>query len=250
MRLTLLLLSFIVLSCNKMDVEKESNVLNCIGEINDLETETCETDSITSEGICDFHYIGSYTLPDESIQYLPQYCCELNTLIEYKNSEGEIIEFKLTDKDYLRKKSGYKASDWCEDGSLRRKGICLSHDEVFIEMHAVDLALELLICVKTVPDVSYLEDPKIGDILEVYKNDPHRTGDFDFLSIINQRTLNNGKFSLEEHFENIELNGETFNDVISNKVPEYYDKFRYYFNKDKGMIGFEDDDGVLWTIND
>lgn len=240
-----ILVVLILTSCKGDD----DHLMNCLGIPNDLFFESCSSEPFETNQICDYEYIGSYKLHEESHQYLPQFCLEPNSEIEYTNVLGEIISFQVIDKRYFKSNIGSNTGIPCELDSLKTKGICIDNEMVLMRLKSFEKEIEFAIQITTQPDIRNLDSPGVGDFLIVNRGDFTISQVQDFRYVIQPRTLSYDKLDNQEFHEFINLNDKTYDDVISTDITKFsFPKIKFYFSKNKGLIGFVDLDNILWTL--
>lgn len=258
---TILALSLILISsCNKENIELEqvaeenkdfipencSQYFGCIDIPDVIESlGSCEDEIGVNLSWCDIIPFGSFSLEETSKEYLPQFCNEVESTFKYKNINGDSILFKMICKQFYRHLGIHSSGNSCEigNGSI---GYCVDTETARLTIKSDTPEIELLITLTTIPDTRDTIIGNIGDQLRISrKNAP-----IEFFAIIDNRTLSYDKvIPYEERFDSIELNNNLYFDVISNSTTEWEaPRFKYYYNRETGLIGFTDTEENTWTI--
>ena len=207
-------------------------------------TESCDESKERNSIWCNVISFGSYELEETSKEYLPQFCNEVESVFKYRNLNGDSILFNTTCKKYLRHWSTFGTKFNCANDE-RTIGYCVDTESARLTIESDDPSIELLIKLTTIPDVYDTDIGNVGDELTIWNSST-----LEFSAIVNKRTLSYDKVTdYEERYDSLELNSTVYYEVISNKPSEWGNpRFKYYYNKAIGLIGFTDNNGITWTI--
>ncbi len=239
-------------SCSKEE-EPIKETLACIGSVqtnNILPRPGCEDFTFSDSIICDVINVGTFTLEASSKMFMPQYCQNIGDQITFINESGGEINFEIKSKSYNRTAATYSTSFGCEDDSIGigSIGLCVDSESISIQLDAIEKNLDFTISISTIPDITVPEVGKVGDQLLISRSDESGFT-FDFRAIINQRTLAYDRTSNQEFDQTLEVNGQTFSDVISKDISSFITPtFKYFYNAEIGLLGFVDKEGVSWRI--
>lgn len=241
------LLATVVFSCkNKNDVEPGNP---CVGAVETPSFHLTCSDDRSGEPFCEVEFIGDFRLEESSKAYQAQYCEPVGKIVRYKNVNGEVIELKIEEKSYQKSNAIYGVVPGCMGDSSKPVGYCIDFERLEIKMKSDSAGLDLTLSVQTRPDLQNPGQRRVGDILVVTR----RLGNNAFAVVsfvVNKRTLGYEEEFNQEHLDQIVLLGKSYSDLITNDITLFTDPkpYKYYFNKEVGMIGFVDQTGVLWVI--
>lgn len=247
--LTLFFLSILLISCQDEEPEIKTATALCLGTPSAIGFESCETDPFDIPQFCESEFLGSYELLEESYEYLPQYCTNQNSTIVYTNTNGDSLNLVLSFKSFNKSKSAYNTFVECDDDATKTKSVCIDNEAIRIQLDSAEPELSLAITLQSKLEVA---TQGIGDFLEVTRTDT-ATGSLylEFSSVIAQRTLSYATTFNQEYFDKLKLNTIEYTNVISNDISNFQNpKYKFYFNTEKGMIGFRDTNDVLWTLSE
>ncbi len=244
----LCLLTFI--SCTKENIQSGPET-NCVGDINWNYTILVCSDDPTPPGnwLCRIDSFGNYTILDSSKLFIPQYCQDSGTIINYINGQGEIHSYFISEKSYLKRTAVFNTFTKCQMNDNKDIGYCINTEEITLSMELMDSNHKIVIQIMTKPDVINPKIGRAGDFLTIYTFQTKNGASIDFNSVINKRTLSYEFEYNQEFYPTVELLNIKFNDVISNDVTTIgQPTYKYYYNIHKGLVAFVDTNGVLWRI--
>jgi hypothetical protein len=245
--LTLLLAVFF--SCKDKEIPPVSS---CIGEpAPNFWRASCDNYPIDTSLVCSCNDMGSFKLEASSMECLPLYCKEIGDVIQYVNDKGETLNMVVSNKTYNQYSGFHSAYKTCFEDSPKVNVYHLDYEQLSVLLMSESTNLQLVITIKTIPDLSQHGEGRVGDFLEITRK-KSSFGDWavDLTAVVNQRSLSYHEEIFQEYYEQIELLGKTFNKVISHDVTHYVNSkpFKYYYTAERGLVGFVDQSGVLWRI--
>ena len=248
----LALLITVFFSCKDEEVQIQS-VSSCIGdpEPNDW-TGTCADFSYDTAKVCSCADMGSFKLEESSLEYLPLYCKEIGEVISFENDKGEMLHLEVSVKAYKRYSSLHYSYKPCADNSTKVNTYLLEFEQLSIWLKSETNGLQLLLSLKTKPDLAQHGEGRVGDFLEITRRKNSNYWTIDLTAVVNQRNLSYHETFSQEYYEQIELLGKTFRRVISTDISYHVDPkpYKYYYTAEQGLVGFIDQSGVLWRIVD
>lgn len=196
-----------------------------------------------------------FLLSEEDKEWLPQYCLEEGDMIYYSNGREE-VGFRLEEKTHNLRFQVYR-QDTCElDG--RNKLYHTKQEEATLLFYSDDLSMSLGALVKA--DISF--DTSFPTSATSSIGFYSSTAQDSFGVWVVREIPKNGDtfFSTNgEYHEEINLNGRIFYDVYEQTDTYFTGGTRtssylggisvLYYNKDFSVVGFSDNDDVLWVIN-
>lgn len=245
----LLFTSILLIQCAKVDplLVNLSNlqVYDCNGSelelLIDAEWGNADLDGIFTSDILRVYEVNA--LDEESFDWMPNACAELNTEVTFKSINAETI-FTLVDRTHhiYREELGLtdrrhnvtyidQRNETIEIGYVND---LFSPDTIFLELRSIIYSFD-----------DQTPDPKI-DQLTIY-SPRSNTNVYNFSKTFNLEDRD-FDFSDRTFHESIELNDQVFNSVIEFKLsPNVWlePHTRLYLNKELGFFGFEKDQ-VLW----
>lgn len=243
------LILILFFQCSKED-NTIVNSINCIGAA-DLPIgglPICDN-SGTMMYLCEVYSVGNYTLDPSSKSFLPLFCKEIGSNLVYQNTAGKMMNFILMQKQNNKIAVTYNTFHVCQSDSLRSIGYCIINDQVSYNLKAESNGLELMITLKTIPDIYLTKVGYIGDVLEILRKKAPNGYSLDFSSVVNQRSLSYSKNYNQEFFPSLEILGTNYKNVISNDVSHYsIPIYKYYYNNEIGLIAFRDTAGIIWKL--
>lgn len=88
------------------------------------------------------------------------------------------------------------------------------------------------------------------DELSILRLDSNGVYFYDFSAIVNKRTFIYDAFPNQEFLPNILLNGNNYINVLSYEHKFNFPSFKFYYNKEIGLIAFKDKVGTIWTLEE
>lgn len=252
MKKPLLLLTFllaIVLSCRK---ENPPSVSDCAGvPVNLIFSSDCNLFFIDSF-VCQVEDLGRFQLEEHSKTFQPLFCKPVGQFIKYVNEKGESVFVKIAAKQYSLLKGTQLAYPVCENDSTRRKAFCLEYEALEVGLESEEKGWQFEIAIKTIPDLVNPASGGVGDFIEIVRRTPLNFWSADMSAVVSQRTLSYARSFAQENYGTIELLGRSFQDVISKDLMYYSapKPFKFYCNAEEGLVGFIDQEQVLWRIDD
>ena len=245
----ILLITIIFFQCSK-DNDTLLQPINCISTA-DLPLgglPICDN-SGSMMYLCEVYSVGNYTLDPSSKKYMPLFCKDIGSNFIYQNNIGEEIIFTLKQKQNKKYATTYNTFQPCQLDSMKSIGYCIISDEVSYNLKAESNSLELMINLKTVPDINLTKTGYVGDILEILRKREPSGYYVDFSSVVTQRSLSyTNKFN-QEFYTSIDILGTKYYNVISNDVSHYSTPiYKYYYNNEIGLVAFRDTSGITWKL--
>lgn len=244
--LTLLLAVFF--SCKDKEIPPVSS---CVGEIvpNFWRT-SCDNFPIDTSAVCSCNDMGSFKLEASSIEYFPLYCKEIGDVIQYENDKGDVLNMVVSNKTYNQYSGFHSAYKPCFGDSPKVNVYHLDYEQLSVLLISESTNLQLVLAIKTIPDLSQEGEGRVGDFLEIARRKTFGDWAVDLTAVVHQRSLSYQKEIFQEYYEQVELLGKTFSKVISHDVSNYANSkpFKYYYTAERGLVGFVDQSGVLWRI--
>ncbi|MCG8330766.1 MAG: hypothetical protein MI974_23920 [Chitinophagales bacterium] len=244
-----LLILVLAIGCKKDEITITDSFDHCI-ERNEqvIASDSCPTS--LDDYHCEIIEIGADSLGDESRSYLPQYCLMVKDTLRYENNSGELTIYTVTEKLNLRTFSLQNSFIECNSDSSETIAYCSKIDLAELRLKSINKNISLKINISNILDNTSPELGLSGDKLSICRGGT--IGSFcteEFYSIINQKDLTYDQSEREERINKIELNGVQYNDVISNiNNNPISNGFKYYYNRQIGLIAYLDENGELWTI--
>ncbi|MEO1260662.1 MAG: hypothetical protein AAFZ15_17830 [Bacteroidota bacterium] len=227
--------------------------LSCLGDasppINQLD---CD-DIPSSTQICEAGYVGEFSLEEESRSFIPQFCRNIGDVETYVNGAGDTKELTVSNKSFFQSRSVRNTFVPCENDSSQYQGACFNFELGMLTLVSEPDSLELTIQLKTVLSKDDYSGEKFGDVVEILRKKGLNTFIIDFSVVVNERTLGYPTTQYQENLGEVVLIGASHVDVISSSAYLNFPNsgsLRYYYNKWKGLVAFEDADGVLWRLEE
>lgn len=236
------------LSCGKKEDAQQINP--CVEDIlSPFPPPTC-SDVKQTDYFCDVEFLGKYQLEESSKLFQPQYCEAIGNKITYKNDKGTLLDLAVYQKGYGETNVIHNSFVPCAGDTNKYKGYCIDYQQLWISLRSDQTGLDISMYVLTAPDYDNAAAKHVGDFLKITRKKSANAFWQDFYAVINRRSLSYDKTELQEYYPEIELLGRKFTEVISNDISLFVDPkpYKYYFNKEVGLIGFVDSAGVLWVI--
>lgn len=246
----LCLLATLVFSCKNNDEAALGNP--CAGVVESPDwLITCYTDRGIEPHYCSIVFVGDFELEEISKAYQPQYCEPSGKTVRYKNVSGGIIDFKIMGKAYQKANAIYSGAPGCKGDSSKFVGYCIDYERLDLRMKSDSPDLDLSLSIQTQPDLRNPGPGRVGDFLVITRK--LSAGAFAPTSfVINKRTLSYEEEMNQVFLKKVELSGNTYLEVLTNDITFSADPkpYKYYFNRDVGLIGFVDPSGTLWIIEE
>lgn len=241
---------FLILLLGISCVKQEPEITFTTGCIFEVETdfeESCENKM--GSDTCELKYIGTRLIPYELKEEFTSFCLNEGDEIKFENANGDQINFTMA-KTVLQQ-SGlviFHKQDtcitYCHDGENAFKHFTSEDFKFYIQLGT------------TVGDYSNYGDieSELRTTFRFYETKPHNTG---FLSIatLNIDLLNNDNQNIPLDtskyvlYPELTLRDKLFRDVYTRKE-RHEDYVIPYFRFEEGLVGFEDDENVLWIRMD
>lgn len=236
-------------SCKKKDDPEPGNP--CAGFVETPVFMTSCDNFPDTKYFCSIEFVGNFQLEESSKAYQPQYCEPVGKSIRYRNEKGEAIELKIDDKAYQKSNVVYSTVSTCPGDSTKTVGYCIDFEQLQVGLREPTDKLDLTISILTKPDLRNPGPGNAGDFLVITRqknNNLFSEASF----VLNKRTLSYEEDFNQAHLDQIELLGKTYTDVLTNDITLFANPkpYKYYFNKETGLIGFVNSDGVLWVIEE
>lgn len=244
------LLFALLFSCKKTERASEPAFADCTGKSDPpAGILDCSDFIYGSLLFCETTHVGDFELDQQSKRYMPQYCKQLNSVLEFENANGESFLFKVFEKTFQQQHIIYNTGETCPDDTSKYSGVCIGSEVLRLTLRSDTPALTLTIQLTTEPDVLDLTNGKVGDYLSIFRWTSANSYYIDLETVVNQRTLPYENLPLHEFYPELMLLGRKFKNVISRDVALFSNKpFKFYVNQEVGLIGFEDKAGVLWVL--
>jgi|GEM_PF-4790115 hypothetical protein len=219
---------------------------NCLEFVSEENAEYCDDESLDEDKYCEVRYAGQFSLTEQSKNFLPLYCLEVGQTINYQNESGELMEFIVLDKGYYKGHRIVSQGTACDDFPGKALLDCIDHDRAFIRIKSESKTLELELV--TLPDTKDKTLGNVGDFLNVFREEVPNYFVKEWSMVVDQRSLSYENENCLQTFESMDLNGQTFHDVITFDPAQNCAHYTYYFNEELGMVGFKRSDGQVWTL--
>ncbi|MFK7808744.1 MAG: hypothetical protein AB8F74_13150 [Saprospiraceae bacterium] len=244
-----LVLILLISSCSKDDTLSNDSILGCLSEFKETYTVSdCDT-SIFQTDVCEYISLGGYKLEDSSKAYVVLACESLNNESKYVNEEGETITMVISKKSYKNNKVQYRSNQICDIDSTKVIGYCFNKEVIIIRLSSESPAIELNITLENFRDQESSNPEAIGDVLRILRRLDSNSYSVGLISILDQGSLDYEKFPGEEFYPSIEIAGVEYNDIFSFDSSIYPSpKFKYYYSKTLGLVGFIDLNNIAWRL--
>jgi hypothetical protein len=235
-------------SCKK---ERIPSVIHCLGQADALpDSMKCAPDGADSL-YCNHRFWGQFSLVENSKLYQPLYCQPTGAHIRFLNDTGAFKDFTLLNKCYQERCQRIQSLLPCV-GAAQYDLFYMQSEAIEIQLSSSDQQIELDIIIQPQPDLIHPENGGVGDFLHIYRKNNTGTWALESATILSKRSLSYPAAVYQEYFESIELLGVVFYEVISSDVhyyPAQSRPFKYYYNQLYGLIGFEEQNGALWRLD-
>jgi hypothetical protein len=243
-----ILLSFLS-SCSKDLVLPKTSSKDCINEVQDT-NKFGGCDRISNnppQTYCDVQHIDEFVLEESSKEYVPQFCLQIGDTIKFHDDHNHFIYLKLIEKWFKHNESIYTHTI-CDKDSTKKIGYCFGQEVVFMALESEFPKISLWIVLRTEPDNGSDYNGNYADELNILRQDTTGYYLYDFSVIINKRTLTRDSSLYQIFYPSISLNGQNYLNVLSYDSKINRPTFKFYYSKEKGLIGFKDKDGILWSL--
>lgn len=255
MKIHNILLGLIILAmlsaCNKKEDSETGTSKECLGLPNSLSNEPSCEELVTqfADQICSAVDLGAFSLLDNSLDFMPDYCNDLNDKITFVNSSGEKVGWQITQKTFLSTRSLFSTSRRCSPDSTKIEAYCFKGDLATIALRNEETLRSMILQMGVLVQEDMGQENGVGDALFIVREVLPNQFQAEFNAVITQGSLDFESYSNEEFYSTINLNGVTFENVISNIPPQLQQPpFTYYYTKNEGLIGYKDLNGEIWVI--
>lgn len=208
-------------------------------------TTKCNGDfTIDSSNFCEVIQKETLLLENTAKCWIPQYQYDIGKIFTYNNASGQSINLRLSNKGHLLV-NRITEGERCELDSTKRVGHCNEIELYYISLIDSENEIEYYIEMRTrmIPfDDIDIFSPELLIVAVLSQNDARGAllydKEFDATELLYMHT---------EFSENKTLLNRTFSNVICNARPIVN---KAYYNKEIGLLGFEDDSEVLWVIEE
>jgi len=239
-------------SCNKdEDSPEEDFEAGCLDVFprlaKDPDCATFISDSMATSDM-DLVYVGDSELTESSKATFSDFCLGSGSSITFEDANENETEFLLTFKTFHERNIRYTIGNmiYCMDVDFAR--ISLTSDQYTFRIYLTNglrdgfhltedynssNVIAYHIWVKNVDRVGYFTDPQIYLPIEDHLQNSIET---------DTGALN--------HYNSIFLNQKEFTDIITDEdITDHrmYNRPTVYFHRTQGIVGFIDDQGVLWN---
>jgi hypothetical protein len=238
----------LMISCSK-DMVKVNLPITCIGTARPYNGNSPCDYRFDTMYICQTENIGNFQLDDSSKEYMPLFCQNTGNSVLYENKLGEIIQLKIEAKTFYKSSSLYNTFTPCKNDSMRSLGYCFENERITVALKSINSDLNITFDIYTAPEIRVPFTGQIGDFLEINRKLDSTRYSVDFIAVVKQRSLSYDKVSLQEFYSSIDILGNNFKNVISNDITKYQvPLYKYYWNKEVGLVAFADTTGTIWKI--
>ena len=215
--------------------------ISCLDEPKNFTTSNiCETNS-TDARYCIYINMGDLNLSEKSKEYMPQYCMNVGSNVIFNSSRNEDLIFSITEKSHERHRlfGNYL-------GNCGEIGLCFTPEIASIVIYSESLNLELEMKLTYALDEVDQNGEKFGNELSIHLINSLTSSSKVFGVIVDPGTHSHGSYNNQLYFESIDLNNNTYSEVLSQSVEN--GEYKFYCNKDFGLFGIEFPNGELWTL--
>ena len=238
-------------ACSKINEEPSIPKGNCIKDLKYPFQQTSCLDilNIPSMYFCEIFHIDEFHLDEPSKEYMPQFCLNIGDEIKYKNESGKIIEFRVSRKEFTKEINTYNTNQKCNSDSAKTIGYCFEVEDVSQILTSSDNNLVFGIRLCTMPENDFPYKGRFGDVLHISRYIGDNRYIIEFNAEISKRTFSFDTYSLQEFYNVLNINGEEYTNILSIDVTKYQSpSFKYYYNKEIGLVAFKDTLGTIWSI--
>jgi hypothetical protein len=248
--LILILIIHLISACCKNPDNLGSTSAECLNEAKDTSHLGLFQGQFPSF-YCDVQHKANLLLEESSKDFLPQFCQELGEVLTYKNINGQSIVFTIKAKSFLNN-FAITSRDKCYDDSTKSIGYSFFEEKGFITFESDVPKIKLYLELNAFPENGWNYDGKFGDMLSILRLDTTTSGSYynDFTAIVNKRTLSYETNTRQEFYDSIVLKGKNYENVLSCIPHPIGNYLKFYYTKEIGLIGFEDKDGIVWTLEE
>lgn len=239
-----LILPLIMFSCIKDDVIE---IDNCLSGTEITYFDSCEELLVN---FCEDVSIVQKFLPEFAKTGLSDFCYQVDDVVIFQDSEGNEIKFKVTNKALARRSGIFSNQDTVQ----QCYSYCLDSEFGVVYLDSDDINLYIQLVTKFKDDFKSASDvsKEVQTNLVVYETRPIGTNGTHHFLVLSIPYLNHIDeeipidTSKNIHHQVIELNGKTYQDVITSvyKIDTY---IQVYYSFAEGFIGFKDSEDKIWT---
>ena len=244
MKLILLSLLILLISCNSNDSNYEEQILLCLAEITNPIDNRINCNNEPPEDICTRMNIGIFELTEKSKTQFPDFCLNIDDQITLQDSMGNSLILTVSNKLY--EKGNYR---WLKDECSNTTQLfeyCITNEIAKIEFESDKADFKII-----QQGFFTHDDPNIKGIQMSTQSSIQGIDNTTFLKVIddyNQYIV--PEFEGYQYELSLNLNGQ-----LRNNIHTYYDstanidKEIMYFNEDFSLLGFQDSNGTTWIRN-
>jgi len=248
-KIIIVIISLYFLSCEK-EPEVPLSPYNCsLALINPTFLSSCQTASpFIFMYYCQLTHIGDYNFTDSTKLFIPQYCEDINKIFTFEDGSGAKINLEIVSKSYIRTYAT-QALDHCINDTTKWVGYCINTEYANIMLKSINSDRNFNIELHTRLAKNRPVPSEIADLLDISRMTGLNNYTVEFSSIISQRTYSISKLDRQEFYSSIILHGRKYLNVMSNDISNWpYPSFKYYYNKEFGLLAFIDLNKILWCI--
>lgn len=249
-KLILIIMPFILMSCNESSFEEEILNNECLTDF-EIEQATNNCDSTLLSQNCDILYLGPKSLSENLKSDFKDFCNSVDTELIFEDSNGNtnlgIIQEKKFYKDSYLISSHFSNPD-CE-------GACLSNEEAYVILQSDKFSLKIMLL--TGLNIGFNGEYSNENIVSKFSiwalNENIRQLIFEIAVENYLDEQINTDTSYVRYHENITLNDKDYSGIYSNEnnnVNGLIFKEKVYFDLKGGLVAVRDSLGVLWTIQE
>lgn len=239
---------FIFLSCKKDSITiQELFFLDSLPQkgispidMDDDYVSSCETSIVPLDTTawCEYVQGETFRLTDTTKYWVPQYQYELGEIFSYKNSNGQTLDLTLKRKEHLLVKRIEKR-ERCEENSDKLRGYCHEIEMFYVVLEnpnrGYNIYIEMGMSLQTFvdSDKEFIQGKLLILTLAPggYQGWKLWAEEFDKSKSV---------YQLTDFYEELTLLNRTFKHVIS--------EGGYFYNKELGLVAFEDNNSTLWVL--
>lgn len=199
--------------------------------------------NIPNADACDFEKFSEYQLSDKTKSYMSLFCLSIGDTLTYKSNQDKIAHFVIDNQNYQTIRTWARTDEKCHPDSSFYIHLCYDSELASVQMKSLDLELGIWMNCRVVLSHNDPRSEKIYDVLSI-----SNTGSgIGMRYVIDQRPFDSDFNDPNEFYNSLILNGiEYYDVVVSEDANEFH--YKYYFNKEYGIVGFENQEGKLWTL--
>jgi hypothetical protein len=224
----------------------------CLGQVEVLPNDlSCERwDSIYLNMVyCIVYDAGKFNLDDESKEFMPQFCEVPGKLLTYKNKFGDTILLEVLSKKYY---TSIRASEYimnCTNDSLQKSAYCYRYEAIDISLESIDHTLHISVEISLQPDYDDPLSGKVSDYIYILRRISQHSFVPEFYAVITRRNSSHSNDNNFEFYNSLQINNSTYYNVLSyNYSWSPGSLYKYYYNKQYGLIAFKDSLGMYWNL--